>query len=276
MSLSEPASKSEPATTAEGEEDAEPAMSIVVDENIADFCSIDPKTGKRVELTVREKEALFLDAAQAYFRGETVLNDAEFDALKEELTWQGSEVVTLDRDEMKFLDAARAYEKGEQLISDEEFDKLKTRLQNKGSSVAIRRGPRCSIERKITFSDVIPDKRRTFVLYIPAGIIIALSWLSFSFELTPLHNVDPVISLILGSPIIYILAKLATGLVVPNPTILVGDCPSCGKRTHTLFGDVLNIQGPKDFALIKCDKCKAELRVERDTNRMILLREGKK
>lgn len=249
---------------------------MVIDENIAEFCSINPNTGKPVELTVREKEALFLDAMQSYFRGEQALSDAEFDALKEELIWQGSEVVSLSRDEFRFLDAARAYERGQQLMTDEEFDALKVRLQKQGSIVAIQRGPRCSIERKITFSDVIPDKRRTFVLYIPAGILTALAWLSFSFEFTPLHNVDPVVSLILGSPLIYYLAKGLTGLVLPEPLILVGDCPSCGRRTHVLFGNVLNVKGFDKSADVRCDKCKAQLKVEKDSNRMILIAAGGK
>lgn len=251
-------------------------MQLELDENIAEFCSINPLTGKRQELTVREKEALFLDAAQAYFRGDQTLSDAEFDALKEELTWQGSDVVSLNRDEIRFLDAARAFERGETLLSDEEFDKLKKKLQDQGSTVAVYRGPRCSIQRKITFSDVIPDKRRTFALYLPAGLIVALSWLSFSYEFTPLHNIDPVLSLVAGSPIIYYVSRLLTGLVVPNPQILVGDCPSCGRRTHVLFGNVLNIKGNQDTADVTCEKCKAKLRVEKDSNRMILIAEGPK
>lgn len=265
----------ESATTEAPEEDGLP-MSVILDENIAEFCSIDPATGKRAEMNVREKEALFLDAAQAYFRGETVLSDAEFDALKEELTWQGSDVVSLGRDEIRFLDAARAYERGEVMMGDVEFDALKKKLQQQGSPVAILRGPRCSIQRKLTFSDCIPDKKRTFALYLPAGIFAGLAWLSLSYEFTPLHNVDPVLSLILGSPIIYFLAKAFTSIIVPNPQILVGDCPSCGRRTHVLFGNVLNIEGFKDEAIVNCDKCKAELRVEKDASRMVLVKEGKK
>lgn len=248
----------------------------MLDENIAEFCSINPKTGKPVEMTVHEKEALFLDAVQAFFRGTASLSDAEFDALKDELTWQGSEVVSLSRDEIRFLDAARAYERGEPSMPDDEFDALKTKLYRAGSSVAIQRGPRCSIQRKITFSDVIPDRRRTFVLYVPAGLVSALVWLSVAFELTPLHRVDPVISLLIGTPFIYIAARLLTSIVVPDPQIVVGDCPSCGRRTHVLFGNVLNVKGWSDAADVKCDKCKAQLKVEKETNRMILIAEGKK
>lgn len=254
--------------------ESETPTEVVLDENIAGFCSIDPNTGKRLELTTREKESLFLDAMQSYFSGKSILSNEEFDMLKEELTWQGSEVVTLSRDEFKFLDAAKAYEQGKPSIPDEEFDALKSKLFEQGSVVAIARGPRCSIERKITFSDIIPDKKRTLALYVPAGLVFALTWLSFAYEFTPLHQVDPVLSLVIGSPVIVILAKIITGFIVPNAEIMVGDCPSCGRRTHVLFGDVLNQKGFNSEANVKCDKCKAQLRVERETSRMILVKEG--
>lgn len=247
----------------------------MLDENIGGFCSISPRTGKKVELTMQEKETVFLDAMQAFFRGESTLSNEEFDNLKEELTWQGSDVVSLSRDEFRFLDAAKAYEQGKPVMNDEDFDKLKKQLQREGSVVAIQRGPRCSIRRQITFSDVIPDKRRTFVLYVPAGVVAGLLWLSLAFELTPLRSIDPVISLILGSPIIFLTSKVITSLVVPDAQIMVGDCPSCGRRIHVLFGDVLNQQGFESNADVKCDKCRAQLKVEKDTNRMILIAEGK-
>lgn len=250
-------------------------VEVIVDENVSGFCSINPRTGQRMELSVREKESLFLDAMQSYFRGESLISNEEFDLLKEELTWQGSDVVTLTREEFTFLDAAKAYERGNPTMSNDEFDALKLKLQKEGSVVAIQRGPRCSIKRQITFSDIIPDKKRTLALYIPAGVLTALVWLSLTFELTPLRSVDPVLSLILGSPVIFFVAKFLTGLVVPEAQIVVGDCPSCGRRTHVLFGDILNQKGFQGEANVTCDKCKAKLKVEKDSMRMILIQEGK-
>lgn len=250
-------------------------IEVVLDDNIAGFCSINPRTGQRIELSVPEKESLFLDAVQAYFRGDTLMSNEEFDVLKEELTWQGSDVVSLSSDEIRFLDAVNAYESGKPLIANDDFDKLKKRLLKAGSVVSIQRGPRCSVRRQITFSDVIPDRRRTFVLFVPAGLVMSLIWLSVAFELTPLHQIDPVLSLILGSPVIILAAKILTNLVVPDAEIMVGDCPSCGRRTHVLFGNVLNVPGFTDSADVKCEKCKAKLKVERETNRMILVAEGK-
>lgn len=273
-SASAPASELDAGNIASSSYDTDSPREVILDENIVGFCSIDSSSGKRLELSFREKEDLFLDAMQSFFRGKSILSNEEFDMLKEELTWQGSEVVTLSRDEFRFLDAARAYEQGKATIDDKEFDQLKKKLFEQGSIVAIARGPRCSIQRQITFSDVIPDKKRTLALFLPAGIVFGLAWLSLAFELTPLHKIDPVISLIIGSPVIFVVAKVITNIIVPRAEIMVGDCPSCGRRTHVLFGDVLNQKGFNSEADVKCDKCKAELKVERDSCRMILMKEG--
>lgn len=258
----------------EQEQQEAPAAEIVVDDNIGGFCSINPKTGRREELGLREKEQLFLDTVQSYYDdGKSPLSNDEFDELKEELVWQGSEVVTLSRDEFAFLDAAKAFEKGKPSMSDEEFDKLKVRLKRQGSIVALQRGPRCSIRRQITFSDVIPDTKRMVVLYTPAFILIGLAWLSAAYEFTPLRHVDPVLSLILGSPIMYFGSRIVTGIILQDPQIYVGDCPNCNKRLNVYFGGVLNIEGFTKEADIKCEKCKAGLKVEKETGRMILVSE---
>lgn len=195
-------------TTSEERESSSSLSEVVVDENIGGFCSINERTGKREELGLREKEQLFLATMQRYYLdGTSTLSNEEFDTLKEELTWQGSEVVTLSRDEFLFLDAAKAFETGHPIMSDDDFDDLKTRLKRAGSVVALQRGPRCSIKRQVTFSDVVPDTKRTLALYTPAFIGLALAWLSGTYELTPLRDVDPVICLIIGTPFIYFGAK---------------------------------------------------------------------
>jgi Ser/Thr protein kinase RdoA (MazF antagonist) len=73
------------------------------------------------------------------------LNDAEFDLLKEDLSWNGSSVVNLNRKEAKYLAAVQAYLKGSPTLSDEEFDALKTELQEEGSQFASSKEPRCYI-----------------------------------------------------------------------------------------------------------------------------------
>lgn len=74
------------------EEKKEP---ILVDSNILEFCTLDPKTGEKKEMTLGEKELLFMDAVASYYRGEPILSNNEFDILQEELAWQGSKMVNI-------------------------------------------------------------------------------------------------------------------------------------------------------------------------------------
>ena len=49
---------------------------------------------------------MFLDSLQSYYvSGRQIMDDAEFDSLKEDLSWNGSEVVNLNRKEVTYLEA---------------------------------------------------------------------------------------------------------------------------------------------------------------------------
>ena len=79
-----------------------------------EYCAIDPETSQPIRLSVGEKERMFLDSLQSYYvSGRQVMDDVEFDALKEDLAWNGSEVVNLNRKEIMYLEAMQAYTKGE-------------------------------------------------------------------------------------------------------------------------------------------------------------------
>lgn len=80
-----------------------------------------------------------------YVSGRQLLNDAEFDLLKEDLSWNGSSMVNMNRKETQYLTAVQDYLKGKPSLSDAEFDKLKTELQEEGSQFASAKEPRCYI-----------------------------------------------------------------------------------------------------------------------------------
>lgn len=80
-----------------------------------------------------------------YVSGRQLLDDGEFDVLKEDLAWNGSAMVNMNRDETKYLAAVQAYLKGEPIVSDEEFDKLKATLKEEGSPFASSKEPKCYI-----------------------------------------------------------------------------------------------------------------------------------
>lgn len=80
-----------------------------------------------------------------YVSGRQLLNDAEFDLLKEDLAWNGSEMVNMNRDETQYLAAVQAYLKGKPILSDSEFDQLKAQLKEEGSKFASSKEPKCYI-----------------------------------------------------------------------------------------------------------------------------------
>ena len=96
--------------------------------------------GKRVSLSKGEKERVFIDASQSYyFDGRQVLSDADFDLLKEDLAWEGSEYAVLSRNETRFLGALGASSR----------DARKASLQAQGASGACSTEPRCFLDTGI-------------------------------------------------------------------------------------------------------------------------------
>ena len=85
---------------------------------MSEYCSIGPD-GKRVRLSLGEKEQLFLEAMSSYYiEGRATLSDAEFENLKEDLVWQGSKVAVLSSDEQRFLEAQLAFNRGKPIMTD--------------------------------------------------------------------------------------------------------------------------------------------------------------
>lgn len=112
-----------------------------------EFCVVDPSSGAPIRLTVEEKERMFLDALQSYYvSGRQVMDDAEFDSLKEDLAWNGSAVVNLNRKEVTYLEAMQAYMKGEPIMTDGEFNRLRDELKEENSSIAVSKEPKCYID----------------------------------------------------------------------------------------------------------------------------------
>lgn len=97
--------------------------------------SLTAKFGK----SLGEKEQAFLDALRAfYYDGTPIMSNEEFDALKEELMWEGSKVMQISGTEQRFLEAYKAYNSGKPVLSDDEYDKLKQELRRTNSRVVVQ------------------------------------------------------------------------------------------------------------------------------------------
>jgi len=235
-----------------------------------EYCVLDEATGQMIRLTLVEKERIFLDALQSYYAsGRQMLKDEEFDLLKEDLSWNGSPLVQMNRNEAKYLAAMQAYINDKPIMSDGEFDTLKQTLKDEKSPFAVSTEPKCYIDTGICTVTMKDDNFRNNLLYLPAGLVLSIVWLGLGFEIIePLIRLNPLLLFALGSPLIYRGAKTITDeFIFPNNRIVYGPCPSCEAENRVFFGDILTVEGFSDVAQVKCPNCKTQFSVQRNTLR---------
>lgn len=235
-----------------------------------EYCMLDQNTGKLVRLTLAEKERIFLDALQSYYAsGRQMLGDEEFDTLKDDLQWNGSPLVQMNRNEAQYLAAMQAYLNGEPIMDDKEFDDLKSTLKEEESQFAVSTEPKCYIDTGICTVTMQEDFFRTNLLYLPVGLILSLLWLGFSFEIIePFIRINPLLLIALGGPGIISGTKTITdGFIFKDNKIVYGPCPNCEKENRIYFGDILTVPGFNDVATVKCTGCKSEFTVQKNTLR---------
>lgn len=244
-----------------------------LDELCADeFCLLDEETKTPILLTKQEKERIFMDAVQSFYCGKSTLTDKQFDSLKEDLSWEGSNVVTLNRNETQFILAVQAWNKEEPIMSDQEFDQLKLSLKDAGSPIAVATEPKCYVDTGICKVTWTEDKFRTTSLYLPAGLIGTILYLGIGYELPVLGNINPIPLLLLGAlPLLSISRSVTENVFFSNPFVAKGPCPNCNTENRVLFGDVLGVEGDKKQSTIKCTNCKSPLTIKRSTLRVSTL-----
>jgi len=231
-----------------------------------EFCPLDDKTGDPIRITLAEKERIFLDSLQSYYvNGRQLLKDDEFDLLKEDLSWNGSKLIQMNRNDAKYLSAMEAYTKGAPIMSDEEFDALKATLKEEKSQFAVSKEPKCYIDTGICTVTWEVDQFRSNLLYLPVGLILSLVWIGVSFELIePFIRINPLILFAIGSIPITVLTKTITeNYIFVDNKILYGPCPSCESDERIYFGDVFQVPGYGATAETKCAKCKDKYCIQR-------------
>lgn len=249
-----------------------------VDDNILNFCSLDPTGKPRAKQTLGEKEADFLDALRSfYYDNQPIMSNEEFDNLKEELQWQGSKVAVLSSTEQRFMEASKAYVAGKPFLSDEQFDDLKQQLRTKNSKV-VSQGPRCSLRTRNLYSDANPDYLKMTLLNLPATIGILLGLFAIDdftgFEITKLVELPEPWGIIvvwgLVLPLVFVLVNAVTGLILKDGLILQGPCPNCGESNITYFGDIFTVPGPRETTTVKCPNCKTQLMFSNERRQIIV------
>eukprot|EP00904_Undaria_pinnatifida_P001103 jgi/Undpi1/10994/HiC_scaffold_30.g13295.m1 len=233
-----------------------------------EYCAIDETTGKPMLLTTGEKERIFMDAIQSfYYNQRQMLDDDDFDKLKEDLSWEGSQVVLMNRDEQLFMSAMAAYSRGEKIIDDAEFDRLKASLRESGSVVAVSTEPKCYIDTGICTVTFQEDLFRRFATYLPANFIFGLAFLGASWQiLEPIRYLNPLVTLLLLTGPTIAASKKFTDICLyqDNGTIASGPCPSCGAPNRVFFGSILGVEGSRDEAEFNCPSCKEVIKIRRE------------
>eukprot|EP00558_Chaetoceros_sp_UNC1202_P009395 CAMPEP_0197246846 /NCGR_PEP_ID=MMETSP1429-20130617/23498_1 /TAXON_ID=49237 /ORGANISM="Chaetoceros sp., Strain UNC1202" /LENGTH=323 /DNA_ID=CAMNT_0042707613 /DNA_START=162 /DNA_END=1133 /DNA_ORIENTATION=- len=235
-----------------------------------EYCAVDKNSGKLIRLTLAEKERMFLDSLQAYYvSGRQVLNDEEFDLLKEDLQWNGSDLVQMNRNEAKYLAAMQSYMNGSPIMSDIEFDALKSTLKVEESKFAVSTEPKCYVDTGICTVTMKEDFFRTNLLYLPVGAILFLGWLAIGFEIIePFIRINPLLLIALGAPgIVTGTKKITDDFIFIDNKVAYGPCPSCEAENRVYFGNILTVEGFKDVATVKCPNCKSTFDVQRNTLR---------
>lgn len=248
-------------------------------DNVLGYCGLDAQGQRpRTQKTLGEKEQEFLEALSSfYYDDKPLLNNEEFDLLKEELLWQGSKVAILSSQELKFLEAKAAYARGKPIISDEDFDSMKRELKLRDSRICAQ-GPRCSLRSKNMYADATPDYLKMTLLNLPATVVTLLVLYIVDdltgFNVTKLVELPEPYGIIavwgLVLPLIYVIASSITNVVLNDALILKASCPNCGSPNQTYFGDIFTIAGSRDKNVVTCSNCKAALTFDAPSRTVIV------
>jgi len=251
-----------------------------IDSKADEFTYTDKETGEELALTREEKERIFLDAIQSYYySGKQILDDKQFNRLREDLTWEGSVLVTLSRNETLFVNAIQSYNKGTPVLTDSQFDELKSYLKETNSKLAVSNEPKCYVDTGVCKVTWEKDVIRTLSLSFPAVAIVTLLYLGIFYELLALIDVsaNPLLLLLAGSYPIYLSSdKITKEIFFKDPLVAAGKCPNCGVENKVFFGGVLGIEGDVEESSVKCTNCKTNLTIKRSSLRVSTLLSTKK
>lgn len=85
------------------------------------------------------KELIYFDALYAYYKtGKSLLNNEDYETLKENLSWEGSSVATMKANEALFVTAVASSKRGQPIMGDEDYLDLKKELSQENSWVTAR------------------------------------------------------------------------------------------------------------------------------------------
>eukprot|EP00307_Rebecca_sp_RCC1486_P003247 CAMPEP_0119414378 /NCGR_PEP_ID=MMETSP1335-20130426/6878_1 /TAXON_ID=259385 /ORGANISM="Chrysoculter rhomboideus, Strain RCC1486" /LENGTH=276 /DNA_ID=CAMNT_0007439257 /DNA_START=98 /DNA_END=928 /DNA_ORIENTATION=+ len=217
------------------------------------------------ELPLQTKEKLYLDSIAAFYNDdEPLLSDEDYARLKLDLEFEASKYITMSAEELKFVIASTRFREAKPIMSDDEYDELRRKLKKANSPAVIHDAPQCKVETGLCKSDATPDQGKNAILYLPGALAATLLWAEGLFWV---KGFDPLFSIVLGSPVIYLIARLITEKILfQNPLVVSATCPNCSSVINLYFGDVLGVDNENMMQTEhECPVCKAKLRGSRET-----------
>lgn len=169
----------------------------------------------------------------AYGRGQPLMSDADYDALKAELRAKAS-VVTAE--------GPRCSIRSKKMYSDANPDYLRMTLLNLPAAGLV------------------------------LTVLFALDDLT-GFEITSLLELPPPYGILalwgLLLPAVFVVSTSLTNLVLRDNLVLRAPCPNCGAENFSYFGDILGVAGNRGVNVTECSGCRADISF--DLNKRIVV-----
>jgi hypothetical protein len=146
-----------PVTPVELEEEVSKTLSLIMenaenkDDRISQDCFVKAIVQNSYWQTAGDlvvKELMYFDALYSHYHPTTIgassstssslLDNDDYEALKENLTWEGSSVATMNKREALFVTAVASARRGDPIMNDEDYQALKSDLKATGSWVTDR------------------------------------------------------------------------------------------------------------------------------------------
>eukprot|EP00285_Hemiselmis_virescens_P011672 CAMPEP_0173390158 /NCGR_PEP_ID=MMETSP1356-20130122/14327_1 /TAXON_ID=77927 ORGANISM="Hemiselmis virescens, Strain PCC157" /NCGR_SAMPLE_ID=MMETSP1356 /ASSEMBLY_ACC=CAM_ASM_000847 /LENGTH=329 /DNA_ID=CAMNT_0014347487 /DNA_START=11 /DNA_END=1000 /DNA_ORIENTATION=- len=249
----------------DGKDKAEEKVSVTADDE-GNYFGVDNE-GNKVLLTLEAKEKTYLDCCNSFYNDKKqMMSDSDFDQLKEDLAFSGSDLPLMNRMEVMFMVAANRYAEGNPIMSDDEFDNIRRKLKDRNSVAVVHKVPTCRVETNTCKADLTTDTLKDAILYLPIVGIVTLIVAEASY-LTIGSVGGPLGSLLLDSPVIALISYFIRNFILfQDPLITRTSCPQCYTEQNIYFGDILFCSGNKqDLIKTQCanQACGCDLRASR-------------
>lgn len=211
--------------------------------------------------TLRRYEVEFVQATLSYYRGEPIMSDEEYEAVKQRVRESGKR---------KDVTAMLLYTKGQQDLTPEQFAQVADEMRNLGVDVNVQ-GKDLMCTLSDTTDKLQSDALEIVKMYaalgaVPQAISLA-SWLLLSLLIGgPGGVADSAATAIPTTGLVSagVVAVLAKYLGLNEPEFLKGTCPCCETENPAFF----NPQTPKQQE-VKCSGCSTSMVFDSDAGRIV-------